>query len=190
MKILIFGASGRTGRCVVRYAGGHELVLFEGDVLHAELVDAAMVGVQAVISVLGHVKGSARDMQTHGMENIAASMKRRGVRRIVSLTGTGVRRPDDKITFIDRLLNIGVGVFDPARVQDGKMHAAVLESSGLDYTILRVLKLTNGGPKNNWQLTEHGPTLPLTSREDVARAIIEIIDSDSFVGKMPMLSSK
>ncbi|HEY6284905.1 MAG TPA: NAD(P)H-binding protein, partial [Ktedonobacteraceae bacterium] len=72
MKIVIFGAAGATGRIVVEraLAQGHEvtafdrhtapltiqhpkLTLIQGDIFNSSQVEAAIVGQDAVISVLG-----------------------------------------------------------------------------------------------------------------------------------------
>jgi putative NADH-flavin reductase len=46
-------------------------------------------GADAVVSVLGHVKGSPKDVQTVATRHMVAAMKAHGVERIISLTGAG-----------------------------------------------------------------------------------------------------
>ena len=93
MKICIFGADGRSGVEVVNYAKekGYEVSAFvygdssnkffpenikiiQGDVMNYEDVLSAIGEVGAVISVLGHIKGSDNRMQTKGIENIVKAM--------------------------------------------------------------------------------------------------------------------
>lgn len=78
MKILVIGATGGTGRCVVENAlqAGHEVTAFartpekitlqhdrlhiaQGDVLDADTLLHAMLGQQAVICALGPAAGTA-----------------------------------------------------------------------------------------------------------------------------------
>jgi hypothetical protein len=190
MNILLFGGRGRTGKEIIKQANRHKIIVFEGDITDTSAVNDAMSHIDVVVSVIGHVKGSVADVQTKGIQNVVVAMKKQGVSRIVSLTGSGVRLPGDKITSIDRILNLSISMIDPARVRDGITHAEVLRGSGLDYTIIRVLKLTSGGSSHNWVLTPNGPTKPFTSRSDVASAILQVIEEHSFIQQYPMITKK
>ena len=138
MKICIFGADGRSGVEVVKYAHqkGYEVFAFvysdssnkffpegtkiiKGDVMSYDDVFSAIDGVDAVISVLGHIKGSDPLMQTKGMINIVKAMNDRGVKRILSLTGTGARVENDTPSIVDIFLNSIVKLVDPDRINDG-----------------------------------------------------------------------
>ncbi len=205
MKIAIIAADGRTGRLVVQeaLARGHTVVagvhsanpFAQHDNLRAVSCDGQKLGdvrqliqgCDAVVSVIGHVKGSPVDIQTTTTENIIAAMDELGVRRFVSLTGTGVRFPGDRVTLIDRILNLAVSIIDPARVKDGIAHAKLLQQSDLDWTIVRVLKLQNVHPQG-FVLREHGPTKPFVARADAAKAIMDVLDNKAFVRAAPILS--
>jgi hypothetical protein len=123
------------------------------------------------------------------MKALVEIMKELKIKRLVSITGTGVRQKGDKIPLIDRILNLGLSVFDPTRLKDGIEHAKVLKESGLDWTILRVLKMQNVKPKP-FTLKENGPTKLYVSREEVARAALEVLEDNSFIHKYPILSNK
>jgi len=208
MKICIFGADGRTGVEVLQYARnkGYEIVAFvynekslkftnddieiiKGDVLDYEQVLRACSGVDAVVSALGHIKGSDPWMQTKGITNIVRAMKENNTRRIISLTGTGVRVPEDAPSFIDRILNFTIKIIDPERIKDGIAHAKVLQDSDLDWTIVRVLKLSNS-PKINqkYMLTTGGPAELHTSRKKVAQVLVDLIEDKNYIRKMPVVS--
>jgi len=208
MKICIFGADGRTGVEVLQYAKskGHEIVAFvynenalksikddvkiiKGDVLDYKKVLEACAGVDAVVSVLGHIKGSDPRMQTNGINNIVRAMKENNIRRIISLTGTGVRIPQDKPSFIDRILNYIIKVIDRDRIEDGVEHARVLENSGLDWTIVRVLKLNNNqNNTDHYTLTPGGPVELQTSRKKVSRVMVDLIEDKNYFDQMPVVS--
>lgn len=209
MKICVFGADGRTGKEVVKTAieNGHEVVAFVynekasenfdnvitikiGDVKNFEEVRGAVEGTDAVISVIGHIKGSDPLMQTKGITNITNAMKEFGLRRIISLTGTGVRFEGDKPSILDKLGNIFIKLIDRERVVDGIKHADVLKNSGLDWTIVRVLKLSQSDDDSNlnYKLTENGPAENLTSRKKVAKVIVDLLSSGEFSGKAPVVS--
>lgn len=207
MKIAVVGAGGRTGRVFVETAvraghdvraGAHHPTDFALNSSHLEVVtcDATdpkqvarlLHGCDAVMSLLGHVRGSAPDVQTRAMRAIVACMEERGPARIVSLTGTGVRLPGDHITFMDRILNAGISVIDPARVRDGRTHMEVIQQSALQWTVLRVLKLQNTHP-SPYRLTDHGPTKLYVGRLDVAEALLRILEDARFIEKAPMMTS-
>lgn len=208
MKICVFGADGRTGVEVVNYAAskGFEVVAFvygdnsnkyfpentivkRGDVMNFDQVAEAMIGAETVISVLGHIKGSDPLMQTKGMANIVSAMKSLGIKRVLSLTGTGVRIDGDNPSLIDKVLNFVVKLVDPERINDGVEHVKVLRESGLDYSIVRVLKLTESKKEVfNYVLTDGGPAELKTSRKKVARVLVDLINDKKYFAKLPVIS--
>ena len=124
MKITIFGATGKVGRHLVDQTlergdevtvlvrdtsklttQRHErLEVVRGDVLDPRDVEQAVVDTDAVLSALGHTKTSSKDVLTEGTKNIVAAMNRHGVRRLVCLTGAGVRDPKDEPKLVDRVI--------------------------------------------------------------------------------------
>lgn len=204
MRIAVIGANGKSGRFFVKAAllAGHQvtagvrhtskfgdqpnLKTVICDALVESDVQNLVKGQDAVVSLLGHKRGTQPNMQTHAMEILVASMKKQGVSRLVSLTGTGARQAGDKITLIDRLMNLSISLIDPSRVKDGINHIAVLEQSGLDWTVLRVLKLTNR-LAGKFSLSEHGPAKTFVSRATVAEAILKLLEEKSFVRQSPIL---
>jgi len=182
MRIAVIAANGRSGQAFVKHA------LAEGHIVRAGVHNVTKIPINhdnlttvpcdaskssdvrtlieeqdAVVSFIGHVKDSLPDIQTQSIKTVIEVMQERGMKRIVSLTGTGVRLPGDKITFTDRLLNAAISLIDPARVKDGQDHFTCLRQSDLDWTVLRVLKLQNTPPVG-YHLREHGPTKAYVSR--------------------------
>lgn len=207
-NICVFGADGRTGIEVVKEAvtKGHNVIAFIydsrnavnfdkkvkiicGNVLDYYAVFKAVENADAVISVVGHIKGSDPRMQTKGIANIVKAMNKSFVPRLVSLTGTGVRVEGDKPSFIDLILNFVIKFVDPERIKDGIEHAEEIKKSDLDWSILRVLKLTDKvSDKIYYKLTEHGPVELTTSRSKVAKIMVDLATSDMFINKMPVSS--
>ena len=209
MKICIFGADGRTGSEIVKYAKskGYEITAFvytgsilsfssndikiiEGDVLDYHQVSLACTDVDVIVSALGHVQGSDPRMQTKGIINIVRAMKEINLTRIISLTGTGVRVQGDTPSTIDKILNYLVTLLDRNRMVDGIEHAKVLQQSGLDWTIVRVLKL-NSSQKSikNYTLTSGGPAELLTSRKKVSKVMIDLIEDTRYSNALPVVSA-
>lgn len=205
MRIAVLGASGRSGQAFVAAAldAGYEVTagirsrnpfsedtklnVIRCDGNSLEDVRALLQEVDVVVSLIGHVRKSPATVQTEAIKNILTAMQEQNISRLISLTGTGVRYPDDKITLIDRILNAGISIVDPKRIKDGINHARLIEKSNTDWTILRVLKLQNTKPAA-FTLTAHGPTKIITSRKEVAQAIILLIRDDSHKKQAPIIS--
>lgn len=205
MRVAILGANGRSGKACVEamLAAGHtiragihssrgvinqanvEYVAFDGT--DAASVTQLIAGCDAVISLVGHVKGSPAFMQTDTITNVIAAMHEQHITRLISLTGTGARLKGDRPSLIDRFLNLGIKLIDPKRINDGIRHTKVIQNSDLDWTIIRVLKLTNGEPRN-YTLTNGGPAQITTSRATVAQVIVDILENEKYYRSAPVIS--
>ena len=208
MRLCIFGAAGRTGIETVNCARAHgfkvvacayrdgainrfptDVTVKKGNVMDYGSVLEAIRGSHAVISVVGHIKGSDPFMQTKGMVNLAKAMEETGIRRLLSLTGTGARMIGDKPSILDKVLNSIVGIVDPERISDGVEHINVLRKSNLDWTVVRVLKLGNSKRKiSKYKLTAGGPAEPLTSRKKAARVLVDLVNIKEYLGELPIIS--
>ena len=108
MKVLVIGATGQTGRHVVRLllAQGHEVTAFvrssskpieanphlrvsQGDARDRESLERAVAGQDAVISCFGGGGLGKSDLQETFMRNLVGAMTKAGVNRLVNLTGWG-----------------------------------------------------------------------------------------------------
>jgi len=202
--IAVLGANGRSGRefVLAALAAGYTvragvhggsiepkkgLNVIDCDATNQADLPRLLNGADFVVSLIGHVPGSPKEVQTNAIKTIIQAMRTKNLTRIVSLTGTGVRFPGDRPSLIDRLANFSIKIIDPNRVKDGISHAKVLQSSQLNWTIVRVLKLTNG-PASELRLTSGGPAKQLTSRAEVAQAILRILEDPEFYQKAPVIS--
>ncbi len=203
--VAVLGADGRSGQECVKallaagyavQAGVHSgqlpdhdhLTQQRCDVMNEAEVRSLVQGADVVVSLIGHGKNSPEDLQTTAMRNCIKALEDTPSVRLISLTGTGVRMPADKPTLIDRILNISIKLIDPNRIIDGIEHAKVLQSSSLDWTILRVLKLTDGKHVGQPILTSGGPAELFTPRSRVAASIVQILKDDSYHRAAPIIS--
>ena len=109
MKLAILGASGSVGRELVTQAlaAGHDVTVLvrhtprsgqfdrrvtvvQGDADDPGSVDRAVAGSDAVLSALGHAKGSPRDLLAAATSNTIAAMQAHGIRRLVVLASPSV----------------------------------------------------------------------------------------------------
>ncbi len=203
--VALFGADGRSGRVCVNAllsagyivrAGVRSGTLKERQNLSQHKFDATKLsdvralvkGSSVIVSLIGHGKNSPKDLQTTAIKNILKATKSGKNIRIISLTGTGVRQPGDTISLIDKILNFSIKLIDPDRISDGIEHANVLRNSSADWSIVRVLKLTNGSHLGEPVLTLGGPAKIFTPRARVADAIVDIIKNDSYHRQLPVVS--
>src|SRR5256886_7729727 len=111
VNVIVFGATGDTGRWITRRAvqEGHDVTAFlrdpgrmrvvqdrvkvaRGDVLDAAAVNGAVAGQDAVLSALGSTARNPAPVLSVGVRHILDAMERHGVRRIVALSVAGALR--------------------------------------------------------------------------------------------------
>lgn len=165
------------------------LRIVSGDVMDAARVEEAVAGSEAVLSALGHTKASTKDIQTAGTENIVAAMKKHGVRRILSLTGAGVRDPKDQPKLSDKIIVFLLERLQGDVLRDAVVHAEVIKESGLDWIIVRGPMLTDGPHTGAYRVGYVGKNSgSKASRADVADFMLAQLSSNEYLGQAPMVS--
>ncbi|MEM6699309.1 MAG: SDR family oxidoreductase [Bacteroidota bacterium] len=208
-RIALLGASGQTGgeflkkalaagyqvkalaRTLAKVEEKHEnLNLIQGDVLVLTDVEQLVKDTEIVISLFGHVKDSPEYLQTNGTKNIVAAMKQHNINRIVSLSGGGLPYPEkDQPKFMDKTIRFVMKIAVPKVLNDAVEHHKVLVNSGLDWTIVRGPRLTNGVEKGEYRIGWVGVNAGTQiSRADLADFILKQVESDEFVEELPFVS--
>jgi putative NADH-flavin reductase len=210
MKVAVFGATGDTGRPLVRQAldDGHDVTVLVrdagrldadvrdrlrvvvGDVAGAAAVSEALRGREAAVSVLGPAKGSTPEALTRGTENILAAMREHGVRRFVTLLGAGVVLPEDEQTLGGRLASGLVRLLNGRDLREKERQIALLRASDVEWVAVRPPRLVNG-PRTGRYRTG---TLRLSmankvARADVADFVLRTLTDDRWVRQAPMVSA-
>lgn len=208
MRVVVFGSSGRTGRRLVEQAleRGYEVTAFArdaggvparrerlrvmtGDVMDAKAVDEAVVGQDAVLIALGHTRTSTKDVHESGAANIVAGMKKHGVRRVVSVTGAGVRDPKDEPKLLDRVIVAALKLLRRDVLEDAERHAEVLRKSGLDWVIARGPVLNDGPRTGRYRVGVVGKNSgSRISRSDLADFMLDQLADDAYLRAAPMVS--
>ena len=210
MKLVIFGASGRTGLPLVQQAldAGHEVVAFvrnpsrmpiqherltvvQGDVMNPADVEKSVVGADAVLNVIGHAKNTPRDLMTVAAKNIVTAMKKHGVKRLITLTGAGVSAPEDQPKPINHVIKFLLKTISPAVLADSEQYVEVVKDSGLDWVVVRGPMLTEGARTGSYRVGWVGVnTGPRISRADVADFMLTLTQNgEQYLRKMPMVSA-
>jgi len=208
-RLTVFGGTGLTGRKIVELAldrGNHVTALtrhpsslgelagrvdvVEGDVVDPAAVDKAVLRSDAVLSALGRVKGSPRDLETVAIRNIAASMGRGGVKRLVLLSSSVVADSADEPTTSQALTRWMVKTFRREVYDDSMGKARVIQGSNLDWTIVRASILTNAHPTGKYRVgkMEKGAGVRV-SRGDVAEFMLKCVMEGNYIRECPYISA-
>lgn len=209
MKVAIFGASGRTGRQLVRQAidRGHKVKAFartpakidveherleivEGDVQDPAAVERAVAGADAVISALGPTKNAPGPQVTRGTRHILAAMHRHGLRRIVVTGGAGVRDPHDRPNLLNRLVEIALKLVARHVYEDMRGATDVVRSSDLDWTVVRLPRLTDAPATGTVRSGYLGGDVGVQiGRADTASFILDQLDTHRYLRAAPVISA-
>jgi putative NADH-flavin reductase len=203
LKLLVLGATGRTGRLVVEQAlaAGHTVTAFarnpadlradderltvvNGDARYVDDVRAALKGQDAVINTIG---GGERRLISMTNVAIVEAMQKSGVTRIVAMASfiaTPNFEPTGMMKFFPRLVR-GMAADDVAGVK-------ILERSGLDWTIVFATLLKNK-PRAGYHLV--GLDEPVTTknsinRVDAAECLLAALDDRATVRQSFLVSGR
>jgi len=208
MNILIFGASGGTGRELLKQAldQGHHVAAFvrdpakieefkspnlrvvSGDVLDPAATDSAVSGQEAVFSTIG--TGAKRStLREDGTRNIVKAMEKADVRRLICQSSLGVGDSRANLSFFTKY--IIVSVFLRHAFADHEQQEAVVRKSSLDWTIVRPPHLKDG-PRTG--VYRHG--FPISdrlikgeiTRADVADFMLKQLLDDTYLHQTPGVS--
>ncbi len=210
MKLAIFGGTGKVGAHLVQQAleAGHEvralvrtpakmtiqharLMVVQGDAMNAADVEATISGSDVVLSALGHGKNTPPDMQAVSTRHIIASMEKHGIKRLISLTGGGVRHTGDQPKLIDGVMRFLLKTINGTVLQDAVDHAEIIKASTLEWVVVRAPMIVEGERTGKYNVGLVGTTDGIRiTRADVADFMLKQIDSNAHLRKMPMLGSQ
>jgi putative NADH-flavin reductase len=188
--VVVFGASGRTGRLVVEEAvrAGHAVTAaargpldpadrpgsrtVQVDVRDADAVAAVLAGQDAVVCAVGPAGRTADGLYSAAARTIVSGMAATGVERLVAVTSGGVRLDDPHHAWWYRLLARTVmrEVYaDMRRMEE------IVRASGVDFTFVRPARLVDE-PATGAVRVVDGANPPhglRVTRADLARFVVE-----------------
>lgn len=208
VKILIFGAAGRTGRQLVTQglASGDSVTAFVrdpaklnieheslttvvGDVADPSAVESAVVGHDAVLCALGAATPLSRNPTlVDGIRHLVRAMQQDRVQRLVYLSFVGVGDGRRQIGWFGRTVISSVVLRNV--VADHAEKERIVRDSTLQWTIVRPPRLTTRPGTGrfrsgeNIKATNARPTL---SREDLAAFMLQVVHEGQFVRQAPAL---
>jgi uncharacterized protein YbjT (DUF2867 family) len=215
MKIIVFGATGGSGRAAVErlLAQGHAVSAFvralpetaprdglrhvQGDVMNPADVERAVAGHDAVIVTLGISEnplrvrffGPARtpgDVRSVGTRHVIAAMQKHGVRRLVVQTSYGVGATRHRLRLLDRLF---FWLLLKPQIADTEIQEQAVTSSSLDWLLVQPVHLTNGSEDALPLASAAGDTGDMKlSRRSVGRFLAEAVQDPALAGQTIALS--
>lgn len=206
MRTAVFGANGKVGRLVVAEAleRGHTVTAFvhnksnltehknlkivQGDIFDQDSVATAVKGSDAVISALGSWGTKSKDIVKVGAANISKAMLEHNVQRIITLTGHGANAPGDKFDPLHEISRLMLRVGAPKILDDGEAHIVILNQTNLKWTAVRSPLMIGRGNPLKYKVTNRRPwPLSIISRGAVANALLDLAETNNYVGQAPFI---
>lgn len=216
-RILLYGATGRTGGLVLNYAlqqgytvttlvrnptklmvQSDNLTVIKGLPTSLDDVRKAMRGCDLVISTLSALSDSeafslknvpAPHTLETTMQNTITSMAEQGLKRIVTLSSIGAGDSRPYAPWYMRLV-IKLTNFK-ITFADHDAQEFLLMNSGLDWTVARPVALNNNGETKELNVSYRETPSPFSiSRKRLAAFMVDCLATDEFVHKAPLLSEQ
>jgi putative NADH-flavin reductase len=188
-RIVVFGASGRTGRLVVTQAlrRGHEVVaavrdaskqwfpdsvtVHQGDPHDPKAVEAVLTGADVTISALGPIAGEASTEISDATRTIAEVMQRTGPHRLVIAANDTVLSEDEV-----------AGEFANVTAEH-RRDLAILRGCALAWTVVAAPLLIDEPRSGSYDaLVEGSAPGGSITRSDYAAALLDALEHDEWIG--------
>lgn len=202
MKVVIFGATGSTGKLLVKGAmeRGHGVTAFvrdpskleqpdtphiRGDITDADAVRRAVAGQDAVLSALGSGSLKRDPAFVDGVRNIVEAMAQKDVSRLIYVSSMGVTESRQQLGFFGR--HVIAPLLLRNALADHTENEDAITASVLDWTIVRPAQLTDG-PKGAYRSGEGikaSDSSSGVSRASVAAFMLDQLEGDDYVRAKP-----
>lgn len=216
MKILLLGATGRTGKQIIKAAlkRGHKISaiarnpeklkdynidIIQGTPYEYDIVEKGINGCEAIINTLNVSRKSdnpwsplaaPRDMISKSASNAIKAMEKSDIKRFVALGAIGAGRSWKKapgiLKFIISISNLRFAFRDHGKQEE------ILENSDVDYTICRAPMLSDKKNATGVVATPEGqkPAGMVLSRNSAAEFFLDIIEKNEYIRETVSLANK
>ena len=201
MKVIVFGATGRVGRAVALtlLTRGHQVTAFArdasklpeqdgidvivGDATDADAVARAVVGHDAIVVALGDSRNpfalavgmkriTPQNICEIGTANVIAAAQAADVQRLVCVTSYGVGDTRKLLPPMHQRIFRWLRLRE--QMDDKEQQEARVKASGLDWTLVQPVGLTDGAATGRWLASTKGERRKRTiSRIDLAAFIVD-----------------
>lgn len=210
MNVLLFGATGFTGRAVLPalLANKHtvtvlvrsksrikithpNLYIIEGDVVDQTTINQAVQDQDAVINCIGKNKGSADDFISSLTAKIITAMEANQVPRLIALSNVGAGDSYKNQPWIFRVVLLRTVLkWLKVLIDDKNRMEPMIQQSNLNWTILRLPNIVEKPSKNRIRISQDGKGLSLSiSLKDCANFIVDQLIDKSLWFKQPSISN-
>lgn len=200
MKILMLGASGRSGRLITRHLAteGHDVIAMgrrspeaegvdfvAGDVTEPGALRDVLTYVEAVVSALA---SSNADPVCSGAAGAVIAASGGRSLRFLTIGGAGVDAEGDRKGLGDRAVGVAMRVVAGRMLADRQREYGLLRASHLDWTMLRPPRLVDGAGTGRWRFTFDRPAAMRITRADLAAAMVEALGRDDLRRSAPFVA--
>ena len=208
MQVVVFGATGGTGRELVKQALGHghsvrafvrnpdklkvihhRLEVVTGDALDAKAVAAAVEGQDAVLSALGVNERKPNTILSDATRNLLAAMDTHGVQRLLFVSSLGLGETKGQLGPVYNFVLLPT-LLKHIFADKETAEALVRESDAL-WTLVRPGRLTNGWLTGKYRVghdAAKGRWFPKIARADVADFMLAALERKMFIREAPALT--
>lgn len=207
MKVFVIGATGGTGKALIReaLAAGYQVVamvrsadklgdlatqceVVQGGLDQEDKLTQALSGVDLVLSGLGPVKGNPDFAISKIVRALLGAMNKAGVRRLVAVTGAGVKDPNDEPSLVRTLIRGLMKLVAGKVLADSERSYRLIRESSLDWTVARVPILVDEGGISGALSGNYTPTGPIKmNRQAIAHWMVTEATERHYVHQAPML---
>ena len=196
IKIIVFGATGRTGKLVCKRILNSGVIVTgfgrsaekiktidkkirtsQGDIFDKDKVSQAVSNHDAVIVCLGSINLKDSSTLSSGTQNIVDAMSYHKVKRLVLISAAGVNESWSQISFLPRLMfkTILRNIFKDHHTQE-----SIVKKSSLDWTIVRPAVLNDQPASGKCRASNSGSVRKI-SRADLADFLVKQISDKSYI---------
>ncbi|MDP4103485.1 MAG: NAD(P)H-binding protein [Bacillota bacterium] len=206
MKILVFGATGPTGKLIISQGLelGYKMSAFvrnperlpirhtnlniiTGNVFDREKVQSAVEGHDVILSALGNGKSLKGNVFSVGTKNIVDAMKNSPNRRAIFMSAYGVGESINNVPILLKIIynSILKNTFD-----DKALGEKYLKQSNLDWTLIHPVILTNKAKTGSYRKGEliSISGVPMISRADVAELMLKLANDRTSIRRTIVIS--
>lgn len=216
MKLLILGATGRTGRLIVEEAlrQGYDLnvllrdknkvpfnsksiTVFQGTPVHREDLATAMQGCNVIISALSIARASdapwsklltPKHFISEVMKNVITEASQQNIKRVITISAWGIGETKKDVPFWFKWL-INHTKLRPV-YEEHQSQEKLLAASNLSWTAVRPVALNNSQKTKTLKVSLNNLPKPSISisRQAVAKFIVDSLKSNKYEMKKPTIS--
>ena len=211
MRVVIFGATGRTGKELVSLSleRGYDVVAYArnpnristesprltkvvGELSNRGLMIEAIGGSDCVLSALGPMGKPTDDELSDGIANILSAMEECSISRFVALSTTSAQDPQDVDGFRTKLRRDMIRRGRPTSYEQIVRYSQLIRDSSRDWTLVRIASILTDKPLSKQVRAGYlgrDSFRNTLSRADLAWFMLEQVESTEHLRKAPALSN-